>query len=409
MREEGGGRRILSFLFLFLLVVPASVLIPLPLQAQEDASQPRIVRVCSGGDLTLGTNLDTTWAKLGARRLRENHRLSDDPDSLVAPLIPLFADADIVLVNVETAIGTGPATTKCGPKSKNCYAFRGPPGAAAAIRSLGDSNAVVVGNVANNHARDAGDDGVDSTVKLLNAARVLVTGRDTLATPVILRDGTVIGVIGFYAGDMINDARQPAVVRRHVARAVESYGTVIVTAHLGAEGIGAQRTLPRTELFLSSKINRGNPVAFADAAFAGGASLVINHGPHVLRAAEWRDRRLVFHSLGNLLTYGPFSNGEPLNRGAVACADLSGSDVVGAEVRPTVQRAPGVVTLDVTRRASTLIDSLSALDFPSTGVRVNVWGDVLPAERPAARTPGTKTAPRRTTSPSRPVRPPAKP
>ena len=360
------------------------------------------MRICAGGDFTLGTNLDTTWAKLGAKRLRDNFQLSDDPDSLVAPLKPLFADADIVLINVETAIGTGPATTKCGPQSKNCYAFRGPIASAAALRSLGDSNAVVVGNVANNHARDAGNDGVDTTIRHLNDARVLATGKDTLATPVMLRDGGIVAIIGFYAGDMVNDARQVAAVRRHVARAVETYGTVIVTAHLGAEGIGAQRTRPRTELFLSSKIDRGNPVAFADAAFAGGASVVFNHGPHVLRAAEWRDKRLVFHSLGNLLTYGPFSNGEPLNRGAVACADLSGRDVVRAELRPTVQRAPGVIAFDSTRRAQKLIDSLSALDFPRTGVTVQRSGAVVPSERPVA--PPTKAPPRR---PSR-ERPPTK-
>jgi hypothetical protein len=388
--------------FLFLLFAPSSFLLPPSLVAQEQPA--RVVRVCAGGDFTLGTNLDTTWAKVGAKRLRKTFNLPDDPDSLVAPLLPLFADADIVLINVETAIGTGTATTKCGPKSKNCFAFRSPPATAMALRSLGDSNAVVIGNVANNHARDAGNEGVDTTVAYLNAARVLATGKDTLATPVILSDGSIVAVLGFYAGDMINDARQVGAVKRHVARAVETYGTVIVTAHIGAEGIGAQRTRPKTELFLSSKIDRGNPVAFADAAFAGGASLVVNHGPHVLRAAEWRDRRLVFHSLGNLLTYGPFSNGEPLNRAAVACADLDGRDVIGAQLRPTVQRAPGVVAPDPARRAAKLVDSLSALDFPRTGVRVNAWGEVLPADRPST-TPATRAAPTRAARPGRGARP----
>ena len=85
----------------------------------------------------------------------------------MAPLRPLFADADLLILNVETAIGTGPARTKCGPRSKNCYAFRAGPSAAEALRSLGDSSAVVVGNVANNHARDAGDAGVDVTIEHL--------------------------------------------------------------------------------------------------------------------------------------------------------------------------------------------------------------------------------------------------
>jgi poly-gamma-glutamate capsule biosynthesis protein CapA/YwtB (metallophosphatase superfamily) len=354
--------------------IPADTVV----QAVEspDPAPPPVIRVCAGGDITLGTNLDTAWTKLGARRLRTNYGLSDDPALLVAPLRPLFADADIVLLNVETAIGAGPARTKCGSRSKNCYAFRGPPASAAALRSLGDSSAVVVGNVANNHARDAGPEGFDATMRHLRQAGILVTGADTLATPVALADSVTVGVLGFYTGDIATDARNLYAVRRHVARAVEQYGTVIVTAHIGAEGIGAQRTRDSTEIFLESRIDRGNPVAFARAAFEAGAALVVGHGPHVLRAAEWFDDRLVFYSLGNLLTYGPFNNAEPINRGVVACADLSDRKVIGADLRATVQRAPGVVERDPQHRARWLIDSLSVLDFPNSGARVDVWGDL---------------------------------
>jgi hypothetical protein len=355
---------------------------PTPAIDPDTTPAMRLVRVCAGGDVTLGTNLDTAWTKLGAQRLRSNFGLSDDPWALVAPLRPLFADADVVLLNVETAIGSGPARTKCGPRSRNCYAFRGPPAAAPALRSLADSGAVVVGNIANNHARDAGDAGVDSTVAHLRRAGILVTGADTLATPVVLPDGTTIAVLGFYTSDILTDARNIPGVYRHVKRAVDQYGTVVVTVHIGAEGIGAQRTRDTTEYFLESRIDRGNPVAFARAAFDAGAALVVGHGPHVLRAAEWRGGdKLVLYSLGNLLTYGPFNNAEPLNRGAVACADIAGSSVYAADLRPTVQRAPGVVSPDWTRRALQLIDSLSVRDFPRTGARVDAWGELL---RPVA-------------------------
>ena len=345
--------------------------------AQElELQTRRPARVCAGGDVTVGTNLDPKWPLLAARRLRADFGLSAEPDSLVAPLRALFADADIVLVNVETAIGGGTFTPKCGPRSKNCFAFRGDPAVAPALASLGGSEAVVVGNVANNHARDAGDEGVDTTIAHLTRARVLVTGADTLATPVILPDGGTIAILGFYTSTETPDVRDIAAVRRHVARAVEMYGTVIVTAHMGAEGFGAQRTRDSTEYFLASKIDRGNPVAFANAALDAGATMVLGHGPHVLRAAEWRDDRLVVYSLGNLATYGPFNLLEPMNRGVVACVDVSGRRVVGAELRATMQRAPGVVVRDPARRALTLVDSLSALDFPSTGVRVDVSGEL---------------------------------
>ena len=338
---------------------------------------PAPVRVCAGGDVTLGTNLDTAWARLGARRLHREFGRSAQPDSLLAPLRPLFADAAIVLVNVETAIGGAAATPKCGSTSSNCYMFRAPVAAAAAIRALGAGNARVVGNVANNHARDAGNDGVAITAGHLRRAGVLVTGVDTLATAVTLASGDSVGVLGFYTSSETPDVRDTAAVRRHVARAVARFGTVIVTAHQGAEGMAAQRTRDSTEWFLASRIDRGNPVAFARAALRGGAALVVNHGPHVLRAAEWVGDALVLYSLGNLVTYGPFNVKEPLNRGAVACVDLAGPRVVRAELRPTMQRAAGVVAPDSARSALRLVDSLSALDFPVTGVRVLTTGELV--------------------------------
>lgn len=329
--------------------------------------------------MTFGTNLDTSWARIGERRLRV-HGQSPHPDSLLASLKPLFAGADVLLLNVETAIGTGPAPRKCGPRSTSCYEFRADPAAAPALRALGDSAAIVVGNVANNHARDAGHAGLLSTARHLREAGMHVTGMDTLATPLLLRDSVTVGVLGFHASTETPDVRNLAAVRRHVARAAEQYDVVVVTAHMGAEGIAAQRTRDTTELFLASRIDRGNPVAFARAAFESGASLVVGHGPHVLRAGEWNDDRLALYSLGNLMTYGPFNNAEPINRGVVACVDIAGRSVVGADLRPTLQLAPGVARADTSWRAMRVIDSLSALDFPRTGVRVDSWGDLLRRE-----------------------------
>jgi hypothetical protein len=345
-----------------------------------DTARPPI-RLCAGGDVTLGTNLDTLWAKTAARRLRADFQLSDTPDALLAALKPLFGDADVVLVNVEGAIGDGFAARKCGKKALNCFAFRQPVTAAAALRRLGDS-AAVVGNVANNHARDAGDDGFLVSLSHLTRAGVLVTGADTLATPVVTRRGDTIAVLGFYTSSDSPDARDLDAVRRHVVRAVARWATVVVTMHLGAEGASAQRTRDSTEVFLGT-IDRGNPVAFANAALESGATLVIGHGPHVLRAAEWRDDRLVLYSLGNLLTYGPFRLAEPMNRGVVACAEIdSARHVRGAWLRPTMQLAPGVLRPDSTGRAAVLVDSLSAIDFPVTGVLVGADGVLR--RRPAA-------------------------
>ena len=357
---------------------------PPPTRAETTKPKPLSApfRVCAGGDVTLGTNLDPKWARSAADTLWHSFGIRPDPDSIAPSLKPFLAGADLVLLNVEGAIGSGPAPRKCGPKSTACFAFRQPPNAAGALRRLADSTVAIVGNVANNHAHDAGPAGRDTTVARLDAAGIRVTGVDTIATAVALASGDTIGVLGFYTDSTTPDARDLRAVRRHVARAAEQFAVVIVTMHLGAEGPTAQRTRNATERFLT-KINRGNPVGFADAAFAGGATLVVGHGPHVLRAAEWRGDRLALYSLGNLLTYGPFKLREPTNRGAVACATIdSARSVSHAELRPTMQVWPGVLLPDSTNRAWTLIDSLSGLDFPRSGVTVDSTGAVGKRKRP---------------------------
>jgi hypothetical protein len=353
-----------------------------PATLRDSARFRAPVRICAGGDVTLGTNLNPVWAARVADSMRNVHKLNGAPDSLIARLRPMMAGADIVMVNIEGAIGSGPAPRKCGPTSTACYAFRQDPPAAAAFRSLTDGRAVVVGNLANNHSHDAGAEGVDTTVALLDAAGVIVTGVDTLATPLISARGDTLAFLGFHTSAESPDARDLAAVRRHVARAVQHYGTVIVTMHLGAEGVGAQRTRNVAERLGTAA--RGNPVAFANTVFAAGATLIIGHGPHVLRAGEWRDDRLVLYSLGNLLTYGPFNNREPMNRGAVACASIEGRGrVTNAELRPTVQLAAGVLEPDPARRALRIIDSLSRLDFPRTGIVVAPNGAIT--KRPPPR------------------------
>ena len=333
------------------------------------------VRFCAGGDLTLGTNLDTSWTKLVSRRLHRRVAALPAPDSLVAPLRPLFAGADFALVNVEGAIGDGdPPFDKCAKSTSGCFALRMPPTAATAIRGL--SNHTVVANLANNHARDAGAEGLRETQRTLERAGVVVTGVDTLPTLAVTRHGDTVAFLGFATSGGDNDLRDLDAVKRHVARAAATNRRVVVTMHLGAEGADAQRTLDSTERYYDSA--RGNPVAFADAATAAGADLVIGHGPHVVRAAEWRDSALVLYSLGNLVTYGPFSHREPMRRGVVACATVDGRGAVrDVKLHATMQRAPGRVSIDRSRRALTLIDSLSKLDFPKHGARVQRDGKVV--------------------------------
>jgi hypothetical protein len=334
-----------------------------------------LIRICAGGDVTLGTNLDTSWATRASRNLKRPVPALPSPDSLLMPLRALVADADVLLLNVEGAVGDGDSPIdKCASSTSGCYALRMPLAAAHAIRRV-NPTAIVVANLANNHARDAGAEGLAETVRALRDAGVVVTGLDTLAAVVATPAGDTVAFIGFATSGGLTDLRDLDAVRRHVTRAAAANRRVVVTMHLGAEGVTAQRTRDSTERFMNG--TRGNPVAFARASTEAGAQLVIGHGPHVVRAVEWRNEALVLYSLGNLVTYGPFSHREPMRRGAVACATVDGrGGIHDAVLRATVQRAPGHVRADRAHRALRIADSLSLLDFPKTGAHIARDGSV---------------------------------
>lgn len=387
--------------------VPAGAQHPRRARAPEAVPAPLDsgdVRLCAGGDVTLGSNLPTfvTRPPTAVPVLRRHASAAErraharalaaalvprvdtvaspwraNPARLVAPLAPLLRDADVVLVNVEGAIGVGPADSKCGPASTMCFAFRMDTAAASALRALAPQGAVV-GNVANNHARDAGAVGLDSTVAALARAGAVATGADTLASVAVSARGDTVAFLGFAtSGPGTPDLRDLDAVRRHVARAAARWPRLVVTMHAGSEGAAAQRTRDTTESLAGQ--GRGNPVAFARAAVGAGADLVVGHGPHVLRAGEWQGDVPVLYSLGNLVTYGPFVNRPPLDRGALLCATL-GPDGRARDLalRATRQLAPGRVRRDAARRAYVLVDSLSRLDFPATAMRVRRDGRIAP-------------------------------
>lgn len=341
-----------------LLLLP-SAWTPVPALAQD-----RAVTVCAGGDMMLGSNLPQQGGappELPAPSWTELRQL-------ITPLTPLMERADIVLLNIEGAIGSGPAPRKCRAQSTGCYAFRQPVEAARAYREIAPS-AQVVGAIANNHAKDAGVEGFYRTAAFLREAGVHVVGADTMPTMIPVAGGDSIAMLAFSTFSAGPDARNLEAVRRHIVRAAARTRRIVVSVHHGAEGARAQRTADRVETFLGE--NRGNPVAFARTAVEAGASLVIGHGPHVLRAAEWRGESLVFYSLGNLLTNGRFNVAGPSGVGTVACAALSpAGEVTTAWIRPTRQPVAGRLVADVEGRAIRLIDSLSSLDFPSTGAAV---------------------------------------
>src|SRR2546423_9776155 len=101
--------------------------------------------------------------------LRAEFRQSSAPDSLLAPLKPLYADAGVILINVEGAIGTGYAARKCPKNAMICFAFRQPVSTARAVRRVA-APATVGGKTATHVAGAAGVDGFAPTCAHLTPA-----------------------------------------------------------------------------------------------------------------------------------------------------------------------------------------------------------------------------------------------
>jgi poly-gamma-glutamate synthesis protein (capsule biosynthesis protein) len=94
-------------------------------------------------------------------------QVRDDPKHVLDPIAPVLSDADVTMVNVESAITDGGE-----PVAGKNYHFRSPPQTFDALKAAG----VDVVNMANNHALDYGPTGLQDTFAAIDASKLPVTG-----------------------------------------------------------------------------------------------------------------------------------------------------------------------------------------------------------------------------------------
>jgi len=235
--------------------------------------------------------------------------LDGDWEAAFTEVQPWLAEADLAFANLES-----PLTAAPGPPMGGAYDLRAPPEAVAALRVAGFD----VVSLANNHALDAGEVGLQETVSTLSAAGIapLVDG-EAGRSPVY--QSANLPTFRMFAFD---DSLVPLNVQaagQAVAAAVKQVDLVVVSIHWGGEYQAApgprQRAIAR---------------ALADA----GARLIVGHGPHVLQRVEWAGETLVAYSLGNFL----FDQLYPADCrwGAILRVTLQGDRIVAVEPLPTI-------------------------------------------------------------------------
>ena len=274
---------------------------------------------------------------------------------------------DVVLGNLEGTLSTGGSST-CGPSSTSCFAFQTPPTYARWLKRAG----FTVMNLANNHAFDFGQAGLDQTIAALDRSGLLHTGRPGEIT--VQKVGRIrVATVGFAPYSWAASLTDIAGARKLVRAADRVADVVVVTMHAGAEGQDRQHVARGTEQFLGE--NRGDSRRFAHAVVDAGADLVVGSGPHVLRGMEWYKGRLIAYSLGNFAGYDVFALGGPLSTSGILRVTLDGDGrFETGRLVPTRMVGAGLPALDPAEAAHGLVRTLSRADFGARGVKVSPDG-----------------------------------
>jgi hypothetical protein len=217
-------------------------------------------------------------------------------------------------------------------------------------------------SLANNHARDFGEEGRSSSMAALDAVGILHSGREgTVAS--WIANGRRVALVAFAPNVGANSLNDPQIGLPLVSQLAATHDIVIVSFHGGAEGNGAEVLPFAREIFAGE--DRGNVVEFARSMVDAGADVVIGHGPHVVRAMELYRDRFIAYSLGNFATYYGIS--VEGNRGIAPILLLTLDDdgrFVSGQVEATTQVRPAGPTLDPSKTVIDLLRTLTATAFP---------------------------------------------
>ncbi|MGB6059082.1 MAG: CapA family protein [Microthrixaceae bacterium] len=305
------------------------------------ASAPERGPLGSGEAVTLAFAGDASFQGLGAAA-------SADPDGLLNAVAPVLSDADVTMINLETAVGSG------GSPEPKAFNFQAPPSVLDALSSAG----VDVVTMANNHAMDYGLDGLRATLEIKAKSKIAILGVGADATEAYAPHiATVRGQrIGFLA---LNDVFDSSLVAKwtageakpgiasskashvdRVAAAVtelrKKVDTLVVYLHYGTE----TQTCPNSR-----------QKELVDQLSDAGADIIVGSHAHRLQGVGYFGDKFVAYGLGNFIFRAPSAPGR---QSGVLKVTATGSRIdsfnwIPAEIRGEV---PVPLTGDAATRAA---------------------------------------------------------
>ena len=340
---------------------PASPPEPEPLPEQDHPG----LTLAAVGDIMPGTDFP------------ENILPDDDGVSFFSAVAPVLSAPDVTFGNFEGVLLDGGEPVKQCKDKRICYLFRTPTRYAQYLRDAGFD----VLSLANNHARDFGEDGRSSSMAALDAVGIHHSGREgTVAS--FVANGRRVAMVAFAPNVGSNSLNDPQIGIPLVTELASHHDIVIVSFHGGAEGDGAEKLPFTREIFAGE--DRGNVVEFAHSMIDAGADIVLGHGPHVVRPMELYKDRLVAYSLGNFATYYGISVEGIRGLAPILLVTLDDEGrFVDGRIEPTIQLRPAGPSIDPARGVITLLRELAAIAFPDGALQIAEDGTL----RRAATTP----------------------
>lgn len=322
--------------------------------------------IAAVGDMMLGTSFpDST---------------SLPPDSAVnsfAQVKPHLLDAEFAFGNLEgTLLDKGNPGINKRAFTNRQYFFKSP---TAYVNIYKDAGFKLL-SLANNHSGDFADSGRMSTMKTLDSARINFAGLLQRPSVQFQVNGVKYGFCAFApnAGTMsIFNLKGAAKI---ISELKQQCDVVIVSFHGGGEGIGFEHICFDNEDYNGEK--RGNVYAFAHNAIDAGADLVLGNGPHVSRAIELYNQRLIAYSLGNFFTYKSVSIAGVCGIAPLLKVNVNRKgEFLNARIISVQQSRITGLSVDTLHRAAKRIKFLTQTDFPQSGLQITDDGVITSVQK----------------------------
>ncbi len=343
---------------------PVASPVPAREPAPRQAPRPSVeITFAAVGDMMLGTEFP------------EDRLPDDDAVGFLSGVSETLTAADLTFGNLEGVLADVAEPAKQCSNLNACYLFRSPTRYAERFAAAGFDAL----SLANNHARDFGEEGRSTTMQALAAHGIAHSGRrGDFAT--LTSRGLSVSFLAFAVTRESNLMHDYALAAETVANAARDHDLVVVSFHGGAEGAGSSRIPFGEEEYFGEP--RGDVVRFARSMVDAGADLVFGHGPHVVRGMERYRERLIAYSLGNFATYYGISVADLRGVAPILLATLDEQGrFLGGQLVSTRQVRPGGPIPDAENTALKEVRELSRRDLVDTGLRFHDDGRLTPAER----------------------------